>query len=236
MGYDPVNNYLWYHVDATTDATYYIPLQSVSDFPYASFLTTGTHNVISSRLDMGYRRVKKSMSSILVEASNVTSARKLTIYYALDGGSWVKWGDVTQNGVTELSNPGNSLTQEFNYVQIRVDFVTDSASQTPILEGWTVRFIMRPNVLFGYNFNIIAASGLERGRMVDETESDDIVNTIRTLRDSKSPVPFVNLLGDTVYGYISAMSEIPRERRAASSSGVDTVEYYINCNFVEIGV
>lgn len=236
LGYDSVNNRLWYHLNATADATYYIPLQSVSDFPYADFSTTGTHSVISSRLDMGYRRVKKSMPSILVEASNVTAARKLNVYYSLDGGAWVSWGSVTSNGVTELIDPGGSDTQEFNYIQIRVDFVTDSATQSPILEGWTIRFIMRPDVLFGYNFNIIASTELERGRKLDSRQADDIVDTIRTLRDSKAPISFVDLLGDTKKVYISAMSEIPRERRAESSDGRPTIEYYINVNCVEIGV
>lgn len=234
LGYDSVYNRLWYHLDAAADATYYIPLQSNSDFPYADFPTTGTHSLISSRLDMGYRRVKKSMVSLMVEASNVTSSVYLKAYYSLDGGSWVYWGDITDNGVTELTHPGGDRSKEFNYMQVRIDFVTDSAAQSPILEGWTLRFIMRPNVLYGWNFNIVASTDLERARQKDTRTVNQVISALREARDSKEPIPFTDLRGRTTYGYVTAITENPRERRAPDSP--EDVEYYLNVNFIETGV
>jgi len=238
LAYDCQNQYIWYHIAGTGTGngnTYYIPLQPRSMFPYASFPTTGTHSLYLSRMDMGYRRVTKSVRSILVETSNITTARYLAIYYALDGGSWTHWGDVKSNGVRELFIPGTALTEEFNYIQIRVDFITTLAAQSPILEGLTLRFIMRPDVSWGYNFNIIAADYMERGRMRDTRTAQEIIQALRALRDSKAPVSMQDITGNTVYGYISAISEMPRDVRSTGESIQTVSEFYVNVNFVETG-
>ena len=206
MGFDVQNNYMWYHVDATADATYYIPLQNNSSFPYASFPTTGTHSVLSSRLDMGFRRIKKSAASLLIEARNCSTNRYISVYYQLDGGgTWYLWDNIRQNGIIELKNPSGLKTLEFNYMNLRFDLVTDGADQSPILEGYTLRFIMRPDVLWGVSFYVLAATNIQEGNQEDERTAAEIRRELFEIRNSKSPVSLIDIFGDEHIGYITSV-------------------------------
>lgn len=235
MGYDVVNNRLWFHLDSTNDVTYYIQMQDASVFPYANFPTSGTHALVTSRLDMGFRRVQKSMTSIHIEAENLSSARTIAVYYMLDGdGTWYLWDTVTTNGTTELRNPGGFHTREFNYAQLKFVLSTDSTAQSPIFNGYTLRFMMRPDVLFGWNMNIIAATEARMENLPDDRSSSEILREIRRLRDSKSPIEFEDILGDTYVGYVTAISEQPRYRTSAGEGEIPDVEYLLNVNFVSV--
>lgn len=234
MGYDVVNNYIWYHVDSTADATYYIQLQSNSSFPYGNFPTTGTHSLITSRMDMGFRRVQKSLTSLFVDVANVTANRYIKVYYALDGGSWTFWSNVTTNGTVELTSPGGSTSIQFTYIQFRFDFVTDSSAQSPILEGYCLIFIMRPDVRYGYSFDIVISTNLEYEGEVDTRTAADIASALRTLRDSKAPITLTNLIGESVLGYLSAIRENPVSRTLDQDAGTDSIEYIMSVSFVAI--
>jgi len=235
MNYDVVNNRLWYHISATPDVTYYFSFKSNSEFPFENFPTSGTHSLISSRLDMGFRRITKSMDSIWIEATGLSDTVYLTVLYEIDNsGTWVTWGDVKEDGVTTLKFPGNLYTQEFNHIKIRIDFTTDTATLSPILEGATIRFMLRPDVVFGYNFDIIASSNQAYGQHADKRTSAAIATRIRELRDSKSPIDFIDLLGNTVKVYVSSINEIAQVRTASKSEGKFDVEYRLNINLVGV--
>jgi hypothetical protein len=207
MGYDTINDYLWYHKDATADVTYYIRNQPRSDLPYANFPTTGTHELIFSRWDMGYRRVKKSCTSVLFESSNCTSTRYLTLYYALDGGSWIKWADIKTNGVTELTLPGGGQSVEFNYITLKVQFTTATATESPILEGLTLRFIMRPKTVLGWAMVIPLAKGMDIGELTEGKTTKQILSDLDDARNSEAPIEFIDVAGSRYNVYISSKSE-----------------------------
>jgi hypothetical protein len=235
MNFDTENERMWWHKDATADATYYIQFQENSIFPYASFDTAGTHRLYTSLLDMGFRRIKKSMPSMIVETENLSSVRYITIYYQLDGeGDWIFWDYIKTSGTVEITNPGSRKTREFNYIQFRFDFVTDAADQSPILNGYTVRFIMRPDVMFGWNFDILAGTGLKDTYNQDEREAIEVIRELRAIRDSKEPVKFRDVLGDTTWVYLTAMTEIPTYRRPLAEGELDDIEYSINVNLVSM--
>jgi hypothetical protein len=231
IGYEAVNNRLWYH-QLVTNVTYYIQFQDRSAFPYANFPTSGTHSLISSRIDVGFRRVKKSMDKLFIEARNCSATVYLKVYYSLDGGAWVHWKDVKENGIIELKNPGGSHTREWNYMQIRIDFVTGSATQTPILEGYSLSFIMRPDTRKGYNFNIIAASNYEHGDYQDDRSSQEMLDDLYAMRNSKSPVELIDIFGRSHVGYVTAIQEQP-VYRVIEGDEVD-IEVMYNLNFVEV--
>lgn len=236
MGYDVVNNRLWYHLDSTNDVTYYIQMQNFSPFPYANFNTSGTHGFDSSRMDMGFIRVQKSMTSLIVNAENVTATRYIQIQYQLDGdGTWHDWDTITNEGVTELGTPGGFPTVEFYYAQLRFIFVTDDSAQSPILNEYTIRFLMRPMVQYGWNFNIIAASEAAADDGLDERAASEIVKEIRTIRNSKAPIEYIDVMGDTYTGYITAISEQPTYRREVGEGEYPDIEYMINVNLIEVG-
>ena len=231
MAYEALNNRLWYHVQETT-TTYYIQFQDRSSFPYAAFPTSGQHSLISSRIDVGFRRVQKSMDKLFLEARNCSATVYLKVYFSLDGGDWIFWRDVKENGIIELKNPGGSYTREWNYMQIRIDFVTGSSTETPILEGYSLSFIMRPDTRKGYNFNIVAVSNYEHGSYQDDRSAQEILDDLYELRNSKSPVELVDIFGRSHVGYVTAIQEQP-VYRVIEGDEVD-VEVLYNLNYVEI--
>ena len=234
LAYDSINNYLWLHIDAASQVTYYIPLQANSPFPYASFPTSGTHSVISSRWDMGFRRVKKSTPSLLIEASNVSTSAYLLLYYSIDGQDWVQWGAIIQDGISELKLPGGSHSQEFNYIQLRVDFITSTATTSPVLEGLTLRFLMRPEVAFGWNVNIPVADQLVYGEHQDPRMANDIWTDLKAARDSKAPIKFTDIDNVEYYVYLTSMTAQAVERNVDTErGGVASIEKFANINLVE---
>jgi len=254
MGYDVNNNYLWYSTDEATDTVQYIRFQDLSEFPFANFPTSGTHRYTSSRMGMGFRRVTKSSPSIIVEASgSLSSTIYLIISYQLDGGTIYEWGDssgntgnsaghITSTGVTELTNPEGTTavdgrrTIEYNYMQIHVDFVTDNSGLTPVLEGYTLRFIMRPTTLYGHFFNIVAASNLKIGTSKRDLKSvRDIYSGIDTARASTAPIKLVDPFGVEAWGYISSIERRAVERHGRTERrGFPNIESRILVNFVEV--
>lgn len=241
LSYDSVNNRLWLHTynpnTSSNHLDYYIQLNSNSSFPYSNFPTTGTHSLYTSRLDMGFRRITKSMPSILVEAENVTNLRTIKVYYQLDSdGVWILWGTIQNSGVTELTQPGGADSREFNHVQLRFDFATNDSAQTPILDSFTLRFIIRADLKKGFNFNIIAASNLESSPGVqDERTSKEIVNDLWDARNSKPSVEFIDFLGDVRKCYLTTIKEQPTFiTETTESDELSDLEYWVNVNLVEV--
>jgi hypothetical protein len=232
LSYEAESNRLWFHKDQVADSTHYIQFQNNSSFPYADFPTTGQNSLVSSRIDMGFRRVQKSMDKLYVEARNCNATQYLNIYYSLDGGDWVLWRAVKESGIIELKNPGGSRTREFNYMQLRIDFVTGSAAQSPILEGYSLSFLMRPVTRMGYNFNIVVASEYQHGQYQDDRTANEILDDLKDLRNSVSPVELIDIYGVSHVGYVTAIQERP-VYRVVEGDNVD-VEVIFNLNFVEI--
>ena len=245
MGYDVLNNYLWYSVDATTDTQNFIQFQNVSEFPFANFPTTGTHSLVSGRMDMGFRRVTKSTPSIIIEGDNLTTARYLVVFYNINNAGWLEWngtnnGRITVDGVTTLTNPvsgGTNSTLQYNHIQIRIDFVTDATGQSPILEGITLRFIMRPATLYGHFFNIIAASNLKIGSSHRSLATvREIYTAVNAARASTAPITFVDPFGVSVTGYVASIERRAVERHGRQEpEGFPDIESQIMVNFVEVG-
>jgi hypothetical protein len=233
MGYETWGNRLWYHKTGETGLNY-INFQVRSSFPYANFPTTGQHSLISSRIDVGFRRVKKSMDKLFIEARNISSTVYLKVYYSLDGGDWVHWSDVKENGVIVLSNPGGAYTREWNYMQLRIDFVTGSATQTPILEGFSLSFIMRPDTRKGYNFMVYATTEYEHGMYQDDRTAQEIMDDLYAMRNSKAPVELIDIFGRTHQGYVTAIGEQPVYRVIEGDEETVDIEVVYNVNFVEI--
>jgi len=233
--FDVENNYLWYHVSSdSAETTYYISIQVKSSYPYSNFPTTGTHSLYSSKMDMGFARVTKSTPSLLVEAYNLSTTRYLTVYYSLDDGEFIEWGRVFVDGITELKLPGGLLTREFKRIQLRIDFITGTATQTPVLESTTLRFLMRPDMALGWNFNVILADHFIYGEMEDARTAYQILKDMREARNSKAPIEYVDIDGGVYQAYVSAFSRSVQERNVdLEEGGVPSIESVLNVNIVE---
>lgn len=230
MWYDVQNNRLWYHKVATADATYYIQFQSNSDFIVAGLPTTGNHYLYTSRLDAGYRRIIKSSPSLLIGASNLTTARYIKVAYSLDGDDYTEWGTVTENGITELTEPDNLYSIEYNYIIFRLQFVTDNAAQSPVLEDMCLRLLLRPDEFYGYSMTIIGAPR-SRG---DSRTPKAIVADLKAARASKSPVSFTDIHGEEHQVYVTSLTEHAVENDPEAPGEGNDWEVAIQLNLVQV--
>jgi hypothetical protein len=238
MGVDPINNYLWYHVSrptATTEVTYYIQQQARSELPHAKFSTSAGNALITSRWDMGFRDVTKSMVGLRVEGQNLDAGTYLKIYYALDGGAWVTWGTtVTTDGVVELTNPGGNTSVEFNQIKFKVEFITDDATNSPILDSLTARFIMRPDTRWGWGYQVVLEHEAEMDGYMDDRPVKEILDDLKTARDSKSPITLVDIYGRSYEAYLSSINITAQEEDIIEMGGGTNVKSVASCNFVEV--
>ena len=250
MGYDVVNNRLWVQIadPSGTPQCYAFQFNSLSEFPYPNFPTSGTHSLISSRLDLGFRRVTKSTPRLDIRAINCSSGVYLKVYYALDGGAWTAWGN--NDGVTNVLKSSGNITLkdplgdgtghssiEYKYLMLRFDFVTNDATNTPVMEEFTVTFIMRPDVAFGYAMQILAGQNQNFGGFIEPKSGAQIEADLKTSRNSKPTVTFIDLLGASHQVYISSLQGTTVERhlrQRAEDTGQPDIEEAISINLVEL--
>src|SRR3990170_2206169 len=165
---------------------------------------------------------RKTPPSLFILKGKLKSNELLGGVYFFGGGLFTEWGgsdttsyQVATTGVVELSDPlgtGNT-TIEYNFLQLRFDFVTTVSTSSPIMEGYTLRFIMRPNTLYGHSFQVIAAKDLKTGAGARQLKSvRDIYSELETARASAAPVTFVDPFGVSHQGYISALERQAIER------------------------
>ncbi len=237
MTYDTTNNYLWYGTtDGSTHSIFEIPFNERSEYAYALFPITGTNALTSSRVDCGFRRVTKSAPFLLITAQNLTTARYIRVYYNVDDTGWIQWADVKNDGLTQLDYPGGQMSFEAeSFLQLKFQLVTDSSSQSPILEGAILMVMLRPDVHWGYTFDIQASRGMLYGGFAERRSAADIKDDVRGVRNSKSPVKLVSPFGEVIYGYISSVSETPVEynEEGGISAGKAEIEMVLRCSFVE---
>lgn len=245
MYFDTSRNYLWFHVHkAASENTYYIPFQDNGEFAFAKFPTTGTHSIISSRIDAGFRRVYKSTPSILIEGTNLSTTCYLKVYYALEGETtWHAWGGtdgetniVTASGVTELFNPTghDPSSLEYYYMQLRIDLVTGTTTTTPVLEAIAVRLLMRPKTLWGFSATIDASQNAAYGPFQDNRSPAQIIADLKTCRDSPTPLRYKDPYGDEFQVYVTAVSVASVEQHAAEQ-GSPNIESRVYLNLSEAG-
>ena len=237
MALDPANDYIWFHLNKSTDETHYIQLRPKSNFPKESFSTSGNHYWYSSIHDMGFRKVTKSLRSIEFETDNCDANNTISVAYSIDDGSFITTG---------LSNPGAGVgvvatsptvtltfddTIEFKKIQFRLAF-TAQAAQSPVLKSLSMKYMMRPDTSSGYVFDVIAASGLEYGGVVDSRTAAEIIADLLTVRASTAPVAFVNLVGESKKVYLASITESARSRESENPELPD-VEHRVRVSLVE---
>ena len=93
---------------------------------------------------------------------------------------------------------------------------------------------MRPNVLWGYSFYVIAAEFSEESGREDERTAAEIRDELLALRDSKAPITMVDPMGIEHVGYITSISGQPAYRIPGEDEESDVMEMRYLCNFAEV--
>lgn len=237
MAFDPDNDYIWYHVsDSGVETTSYIPVDPNSELPWPAFPTSGTHQLETSRIHAGFRRITKSATQLIVYIDNVNETSYVRVRYRLDGSqSWVTWADVKREGVTVLDMPGGSLSIEFDFIELAFQLVTGTATKTPVVKGCALMSMLRPEVKYGYGFDIIAANEQQSGMMMDLRSAVEVKADLRDARASKSPVLLVTPLGEEVWGYLTGIREsITDYEPEGDMGGISNVTLRMHVTFVEV--
>jgi len=242
MYYDPYNNYLWF--DLNGEACY-IPFRELSDYAYDDYPVTGSHALITSKIAAGYKRVVKSTPSVIMEGDNCTTGHYLELSYMLDNDTgWKAWGAdsgvtnvLTSDGVKVFDDPlgTGETTLEYKNISYRVDFVSSDSTGTPILEGLYPRVLMRPDTLYGWSITVKAAEAAQFGTVVSDKTAKEIVDELKAFRDSKAPLPFVDIYEDEYQVYVSSVTENAVEYHVDRPGIAPDVEETVTINLVQVG-
>lgn len=189
-----------------------VRFQQLSELPYAYFPTSNNHYLNLSEIDAGFRRVTKSFAEIDIEATNLLSPnRYIGVEYSADNGAWQVLGNAYASGVTELQmNP----TVEAKKLDVRLNFKTGDAAQSPVLRNVSVKYMVRPNVLYGHRLTVLGGDEVHMldGRTL-KASSEVQRAWLRAARNSKAPVVFITPFGETKTGYLSTLQFGNLQRR-----------------------
>ena len=201
----PATNDLWINDKGTNYDTRYMQLQQYSFLPKGDYPTTGTHSLYLSRFDSELRNVDKCYHELVMQTENCTSARYITVYYRTSGSTWVSLGNVTQSPTQTVSL--SDVTGR--YIDFRLDFVTDSATETPILEGWVLRYLARPATIYGYVVSCLVADtvrGLD-GKIKRDYTFEQLDDALRAARDSSVPITLITPRNQSKSVVVSSYSQ-----------------------------
>ena len=230
VSFSPLLNKIFYGL--TGGALFSIRMQATTELPYAEFPHIGSnyerdHYLNLSELDFGFRRVKKSFAEMDIEVYNVAAGRYVALDYSADGGPWYRLGYTTQSGVTQFNM---SPTVQANKLDVRLDFQTSDIDQSPILRNFTLKAMVRPDVLYGHQMMVLGADQIQMLDGMQHTlSSEEQKNILETIRDSKAPVLYVDPFGIEHEAYISSctfrnLQRRPGEKRSNFTAIINIVE------------
>ncbi len=203
-----------------------VPSGLLVDYQYN--VIANNHYLNMSEIDFGFRRVKKSFAEIDLEVYNVTTTRFVAVDYSSDGASWQRLGQTVTNGVTKLNF---TPTVEANKLDVRMNFQTDSATQSAILRNVTIKAMIRPDTLYGHQMVIIGSNEI---RMLDNRfnpgSSEQQRQWIEAARASKAPITFIDQFGISHLGYLSTAQFLDIQRRPGESQS----NWRCRINLVEV--
>ena len=212
-----------------------IRFQPGTELPYGYFDTTVGRNYIDlSEIDAGFRRVPKSFAEVDLELDAPSGTGVVAYYYDTgqfsgNAEGWMSLGQVNSSGVRALTfNP----TYEDYKLMLRLYFQTSNSAKSAILRNVTVKYMVRPNVLYGHKLVIM---GSDYVRMLDgrTLPASSAVQRawLKAARASRAPVTLVTPFGETKQAYISTLmfSRLQRRPGEARSNWMAVI------NVVEVG-
>lgn len=209
MGYSTTTDRMWLNYTGASTTTAYIPFQSLSDLPYASFsTTTTTASFTTSKFDAGFIDVIKVFSSLRVRSNNCSSTKYISVDYSVDDGSWVNLGNVTTSPYQLINFPDPTAATTYGKtLQLRFTFHTASATSSPILESFAVNYLLRPTAVWGWQLNLCLADNIRtlEQEIEQQITSEEQMTALATARDQYTPVVFTDPWGTSHNVYMSSV-------------------------------
>lgn len=228
-GLDPINNYLYVSARESggNSTLYRIPQQALSSLPYADFDTAATANFYTSYFDLGFKRIPKSFASVTLSGEFPTNTSVVVEYRVDDTTTWTTLGTFT----TELQETAFPTATTGKRIQLRLRLVTTSASVTPIVRAIILKVMVRPDVLYGVNCNVIISSGLQdqrRGQL--GLSAAQIRDALQAARSSVAPITFKDVFGVSHSAYLSSLRILTQQYE--NETNIETIA---RCTFVYVG-
>jgi len=172
-------------------------MSTLKDIPLADYSTTETGTAQTSFFDASLPAMPKGFASVRMWAEGVSDTKTITVSYRkTSADSWTQIGIV--NALTypaPFTIPFNTSLKAISAEAIQLQFVfaTDSATATPILKRFDVRYINRPEGVHAYS---MALNLLDNQQLLDGTAEtvsvQERLDFLRKIEDSTVPIVFTD--------------------------------------------
>ena len=132
-----------------------------------------------------------------------------------------------------MQYPGGSQSIEFYNLRIKIKFITASATNSPVLEGITIRFLMRPEEVYGWSFNLPLALNMDMGESLQEKPVKEVLDDLEEARTSKSPIEFIDIFGLRNLVYVTSLTTQAVEVDRDEGGAYPNVEHIAQVNLVQ---
>jgi hypothetical protein len=229
MWLDSVNDRIYFHAeDWQTDISYvwYFDLDEYSDLPYASYPTSGDHNLYSSYYDFGLRRIDKSWANVTLDGDFPSGASVTVSYRGDDQSAWTSLGTISAAmGVVAFP-----AATEHKKVQIKMNLQTSNSANTPVVKALILKAMMRPKVLYSISCDVMVQDELSGpSQTMMGLTAGEIRTALKAARDSVSPITLRDLHGDSAQAYLSSV-----RFQLVEYEGTEAVAEVARCTFVYV--
>lgn len=226
---DPTNDYLYVYAfdNVNKGHLWRVPLQSYTDLPYEDFPTSGEHNLYTSFYNFGMRRISKSYASVTLHGYFPEGTSVGVAYRLDDDGDWTALSTAFTSDMQEVDFPEEVIGKQ---VQLKLSLSTTDSSVSPIITAVILKAMMRPDVLYGVTCDVIVSDNLsDQNKLMGGHTAKEIKAALLAARDSKPPIQFTDLYGDTADAYLSSM-----RMNTIAYEDSDAVQAVARCTFVYV--
>lgn len=144
-----------------TGGTRTVKMIRLSTFPNPLQDTSYSYDTTAHRIRMpryGSAEFQTVWDQLTIQSRGCTANQTITPYYAADGGAVTQFGStaVTSSPFTTI-RPATPVTA--NFIDIYLELVTNATSASPVLTGFSLKGIKRPNRRRVHTYTVVAGRG-----------------------------------------------------------------------------
>lgn len=191
------------------------------DTPLQDYPTTGETR--TSFFDGGLPFMYKAFRDVSVECRDISSLGSIAVHYTIDRGvTYTLMGTVTSNGKTLLSFP-NATTVGSYTLGLKFVITRNSATSTPVWERFTVRFLNRPDPIYGFTFTALLAPGqLLRDNTAEIISVGDRISYLKAIEGSVEPTILADATGYTSSVFLTKTSTVKAPEKPEGSAASES--------------
>lgn len=183
----------------------------------------------TSWIDAGLKNITKDWIDLDVVASNLDAEYYIKVYYRSDeSATFTLLGTVNSMPVATLTFPASTTGRK---LQLRFDLYTNESYNTPILEGYALRYVPRPEPKLYFTVQVMLADNLQLLHGAPETRS--VRQQWVDLEDARKADETVTYVSSAGISYSVHVDQITFQRAVAMDFNEDR---YLNAYVAVIGM